>query len=274
MSASPIVSELNAAVLGVGVMGEILVNSLITAGVENIAVTVRREERGQELQERYPVRVVDSIEAVESADLIILAVKPQQFPALLNQIGEKVRPTATLVSLAAGITIDTIAGLVTPQVGIVRVMPNTPAVIGSGVFGVSAGPHTSPAALNLVSTVLASSGEVVVVPEELQSALTSVSGSGPAYLFYLAEAMIAGGVDGGLDEDTARKLTAKTLHGAAELLSQSPETPEELRRRVTSPGGTTAAATGTFDDNRVADAIRAGMAAARTRSDQLAEGSA
>jgi pyrroline-5-carboxylate reductase len=138
------------------------------------------------------------------------------------------------------------------------------------MFGISPGPGVSDEQVAAVVALLESGGRVVVVDESKQDAVTAVSGSGPAYVFYLAEAMIAGGIEAGLDEDTARTLAAQTLVGAAKLLSESDDTAEELRRRVTSPNGTTHAAITTFDECGVKDGLIAGVAAAATRSAELA----
>jgi pyrroline-5-carboxylate reductase len=148
-------------------------------------------------------------------------------------------------------------------------MPNTPALVGEGMFGISPGSSCSDEQLAAVTSLLEAGGKVVVVDEAQQDAVTAVSGSGPAYVFYLAEAMIAGGIEAGLDEATARVLAAQTLVGSAKLLAESDDTAEELRRRVTSPNGTTAAAIQAFDDRGVKDALAAGVLAAATRSAEL-----
>ena len=202
--------------------------------------------------------------------MVLLVVKPQDVPALLEEIAGSVRTDATVVSLAAGITIDTMTSALPDGIAVIRAMPNTPALVGEGMFGISPGPGVSDEQVAIVEALLESGGKVVVVDESKQDAVTAVSGSGPAYVFYLAEAMIAGGIDAGLDEATARTLTAQTLVGAAKLLSESDDTAEELRRRVTSPNGTTHAAITTFDEHGVKDGLIAGVAAAAARSAELA----
>jgi pyrroline-5-carboxylate reductase len=152
---------------------------------------------------------------------------------------------------------------------VLRVMPNTPAVVGEGMFGASPGSACSDQQVGLVAEILSHGGRFLVVDESLQDALTAVSGSGPAYVFYLAEAMIAGGVQAGLDDATARELTTQTIVGAAKLLSESEVDAAELRRRVTSPNGTTAAAIAGFDDRDVRGAIADGVVAAAKRSAEL-----
>ena len=259
------------AILGAGVMGETLLSAIIGAGqpAADVVISEKREERAAELREAYGVTVTGNAEAVAAADLVLIVVKPHDVPALLDEIAGSVRADATVVSLAAGITIDTMTSVLPDGVAIIRAMPNTPALVGEGMFGISPGPGAGDEQVAAVVALLESGGKVVVVDETQQDAVTAVSGSGPAYVFYLAEAMIAAGIQQGLDDDTARTLTAQTLVGAAKLLAESGDTAEELRRRVTSPNGTTHAAITTFDDRGVKDALIAGIAAAATRSAEL-----
>ncbi len=259
------------AILGAGVMGETLLSAILSAGhpVDHLVISEKRAERAEELRAAHGVEVTGNAEAVAAADVILLVVKPQDVPALLAEIADSVRAGATVVSLAAGIRIDAMTAALPDGVGVVRAMPNTPALVGEGMFGVSPGPSVSDEQLAAVVGLLESGGKVVVVDEDRQDAVTAVSGSGPAYVFYLAEAMIAGGVAEGLDEQTARTLTTQTLVGAAALLAGSSHTAEELRRRVTSPNGTTHAAITTFDDRGVKAGLQAGVAAAAARSAEL-----
>jgi len=259
------------AILGAGVMGETLLSAILSSGhpVDRLVISEKRAERAAELRAAHGVEVTGNAEAVADADIVLLVVKPQDVPALLDEIAGSVRPGSTVVSLAAGIRIDAMAAVLPDGVGVLRAMPNTPALVGEGMFGVSPGPAVTDEQLAAVVALLGSGGKVVVVDEGLQDAVTAVSGSGPAYVFYLAEAMIAGGVAEGLDEQTARTLAAQTLVGAAKLLSESAESAEELRRRVTSPNGTTHAAITTFDDRGVKVGLQAGVAAAAARSAEL-----
>jgi pyrroline-5-carboxylate reductase len=259
------------AILGAGVMGETLLAAIIGAGhpVADLVVSEKREERAAELREAHGVEVTGNPEAVAGADIVLVVVKPQDVEALLTEVADAVEPGATVVSLAAGTTIATMTALLPDGVAVVRAMPNTPALVGEGMFGVSPGPGMDDERLAGVVRLLESGGRVVVVDESQQDAVTAVSGSGPAYVFYLAEAMVAAGVAEGLDETTARLLTQQTLVGAAKLLAESDASAEELRRRVTSPNGTTHAAITTFDQHGVQDALRAGVAAAAARSAEL-----
>ncbi len=261
------------AILGAGVMGETLLAAILGTGhpVADLVISEKRADRAAELRETYGVSVTGNAEAVQGADTILLVVKPQDLPSLLDEIAASVDPSSTVVSLAAGMLIDTLEAALPDGVAVVRAMPNTPALVGEGMFGISAGASCSEAQLADVAALLKSGGKVVVVDESQQDAVTAVSGSGPAYVFYLAEAMIAGGVEAGLDEQTARTLAAQTLVGAAKLLTESAETAGELRRRVTSPNGTTAAAIATFDDRGVKEALTAGVLAAAARSAELSK---
>lgn len=259
------------AILGAGVMGETLLSAILSAGhpADRLVVSEKRAARAAELHATHGVEVTGNAEAVAGADVVLLVVKPQDVPALLDEIAGSVAATATVVSLAAGIRTDAIAGALPAGVAVVRAMPNTPALVGEGMFGVSPGASVSDEKLAVVVSLLEAGGRVVVVDEDRQDAVTAVSGSGPAYVFYLAEAMIAGGVAQGLDAGTARVLAVQTLVGAAKLLTESDDSAEELRRRVTSPNGTTHAAITTFDERGVMDGLVAGVAAAAARSAEL-----
>ncbi len=259
------------AIIGVGVMGETILSTLLAAGVapDHVVAVERRPERVEELRRTYGVDSAELVEAVRGAGLVLLVTKPQDVHDVLEQVGAQVDPGATLVSFAAGVRTATIEAAVPEGVAVVRVMPNTPALVGEGVFGLSPGHSCAPERLAEVERLLKPGGTVVVVDEDDQDALTAVSGSGPAYVFYLAEAMIAGGVEAGLDPATARRLAVATIHGSATLLAGSDDEPAELRRRVTSPNGTTAAAIATFDEHGVARAVADGVRAAAARSAEL-----
>lgn len=262
------------AVLGGGVMGEALASGLLSASGDRpeIVVAEKRPERAQELREQLGVELASPVEAVRAADVVILVVKPQDLLALLDDMGGEIEPDALVVSIAAGITTSAIEQRLTRGGHVVRAMPNTPARVGLGVTGVSAGASAGTEHVQLASDLLRAVGVVVEVPESLQDAVTAVSGSGPAYVFYLAEAMIASAVDLGLDEATAREMVNGTIQGAAALLVSSNDTARELRAKVTSPNGTTAAATAVFDERGLAALVGAGMTAARDRGRELAAG--
>lgn len=259
------------AILGAGVMGETLLSATLSSGhpTDHLVISELREERAAELRDRHGVEVTSNAEAAAGADIVLLVVKPQDVAALLVEIADAVRPGSTVVSLAAGVPIATMERALADGVAVVRAMPNTPALIGEGMFGISPGGSVTDEQLADVVTMLEAGGRVVVVDEAQQNAVTGVSGSGPAYVFYLAEAMIAGGVDAGLDPDVARELATQTVLGAARLLAESDDTAEELRRRVTSPHGTTHAAITTLDEHGVSAAVVAAVGSAAARSAEL-----
>lgn len=259
------------AILGGGVMGETLLSTVLQAGHDtaDVVVAEHHPERAEHLRTTYGVEVTNVASAVPDAGVILVLVKPQDVGALLAEVGPLVAEGAMVVSFAAGIRIATFEQALASGTPVVRVMPNTPALVGEGMFGVSVGHTVSDSQLVFVTSLLATGGEVVVIDESLQDALTAVSGSGPAYVFYLAEAMEAAGVQAGLEPSIASRLTEQTLIGAAKLLAESDADPAELRRRVTSPKGVTAEAVAVFDDSGVKDALVAGILRAVERSAEL-----
>ncbi len=200
---------------------------------------------------------------------IILAVKPQIMAEVLDGIAGAVNPDATIISIAAGIRSQFISDHLGGKGRIVRVMPNTPMLVGTGVSAVAAGPGADDADLAWAEKLFAACGKTVRVAEELIDAVIAVSGSGPAYFFYLIEAMVAAGVAEGLDRDMASALAIQTCRGAGELLTRTGDPPEVLRARVTSPGGTTQAAVESMDSAGVKDALIAAFRTAAERSREL-----
>ena len=262
------------AVIGAGVMGETLLSGLVRAGrrVDQLLVGEKREERVAELEERYGVRVVSNVDAATKADTVALVVKPQDMADVLGEIAPVLRPGQLLVSLAAGITTDFIESHVPEGVAVVRVMPNTPALVDQGMSAISAGSHCDEAHLVEAEELMASVGKVVRVPEKQQDAVTAISGSGPAYVFFVVESMIEAGVHLGLPRSTAQELVVQTLVGSAAMLKETGEHPTVLREQVTSPAGTTAAALRELEIHRVRAAFLAALEAARDRSRELAAG--
>lgn len=257
------------AVLGGGMMGEALIlglRDLVPTPV--IVVAEKSAERAGDLRDRLGLEVLEPVDAVRDADAVILVVKPQDTRALLAQVGPHVRAGALVLSIAAGIGTATVE-VSMPQATVVRAMPNTPARIGAGVTGISAGASCGEEGIALATRIMGAVGTVIVVPETLQDAITATSGSGPAYLFYLAEALMTAGEGLGLDADQARAAVVDTLLGAARLLAESGESPADLRRAVTSPNGTTAAAIAVLDEAGVMGTVEAALTAARDRSIEL-----
>ncbi|HJR36858.1 MAG TPA: pyrroline-5-carboxylate reductase [Nocardioidaceae bacterium] len=262
------------AILGAGVMGETLLSGLIRAGrrTEDLLVGEKRSDRAAELEERYGVSTVTNVEAAQKADTLALVVKPQDMGDLLAEIAPTVRPGQLVVSLAAGITTAFIETRLPDGVAVVRVMPNTPALVDEGMAAISRGSHCDEAHLLEAESLLASVGRVLRVPERQLDAVTAVSGSGPAYIFFVVESMIEAGVHLGLPRGTAAELVVQTVVGSAKLLRETGEHPTVLREQVTSPGGTTAAAVRELEDHKVRAAFLTALEAARDRSRALAEG--
>lgn len=260
------------AIIGAGVMGETLLSGLLRAGrrADDLMVGEKRAERAHELHERYGVTVSTNLEAAEKADTLALVVKPQDMEDLLKEISPAVRPGQLVVSLAAGITTSFLETHLPTGVAVVRVMPNTPALVDEGMAAISRGSHCDEGHLLEAESLMASIGKVIRVPEKQQDAVTAVSGSGPAYIFFVVEAMIEAGVHMGLPRSTSTDLVVQTVVGSAKLLRETGEHPTVLRERVTSPGGTTAAAIRELEDHKVRAAFLSAIEAARNRSRALA----
>lgn len=271
--------------IGAGNMGEAFIGAIIKADVFSPAMIYAcdaKKERLDFLTRVYGISVFDdNFKLFSASDVIILAVKPQQIDEVLLQIasnrGYEIFSRKIIISIAAGFSIKKIEDLLyTPldenakkKIPVIRVMPNTPALVCAGIAGMSANKNVVSEDLDIARTILEATGEVIEFKEEDLDAVTAVSGSGPAYIFYLVEAMIQGGVDLGLDLEDVASLTMATLRGAASLLEEMKESPEVLRRKVTSPGGTTEAAIKVLDDNRVKQHIVKALDAAARRSKEL-----
>jgi len=256
------------AVLGAGMMGEALVRGLLTAGWEpdRIVMADVRQGRLDELREVLGVHVEqDNATAAAGAEAVLLAVKPQDATEVLSGLG----PDRAVLSIVAGLRTSAIADAVGARTPVVRAMPNTPARVGRGVTALAAGAACDDATRTLAADVFSAVGPVVWLEEDLLDAVTAVSGSGPAYVFYLAEAMLTGAEQVGLDPTTARTLVVQTLRGAAEMLAQDDADPRELRAQVTSPGGTTEAAVAALDAHDVKAALAEAIARAARRSAEL-----
>ena len=261
------------AILGVGKLGEALLSGLLRAGRTpgDLVVTVRREERGHTLAERHGVQVVPTAQAA-LADVLLLTVKPQDMAALLAELHGLVAADRLVVSMAAGITTETVQAALAPGTPVVRVMTNTPVLVDEAMSAISAGSHAREEHLALTEELLRPVGKTARVPESQQDAVTALSGSGPAYFFYLVEAMTDAGILLGLPRQVAHDLIVQTALGAALMLRDSGEHPVRLREAVTSPAGTTINAIRVMEDHGVRAAMLSALEAARDRSRQLATG--
>lgn len=263
------------AVLGTGKIGEALVSGVLRAGkpVGEVLVTARRPERAAELTERYGVAAVSTAEAAKNADTLILAVKPQDMAALLADLGPHLPAGRLVVSGAAGITTAFVAErLGVPGLPVVRVMTNTPVLVDEGMSAISAGAHATDEHLRRTEEIFRPVGKTIRVPEAQQDAVTALSGSGPAYFYFLVEAMIDAGILLGLPRASAHDLIVQSAVGAAVMLRDTGEHPVKLREAVTSPGGTTISAIRELENHAVRAALIAALEAARDRSRELASG--
>ena len=265
--------------LGCGSMSEAILVGLLSAGTpaENVTATVRRSERAEELRGRYPGLTVlaeqddagANAAAVQGADVAVLGVKPMGIADMCRSIGPALDPTTVVVSVAAAVTIATMEAALPTGQPLVRSMPNTPLKVGRGAVGISAGSQVTDSQLDAARAVFAGAGTVVVVPEDQLDAVSAVSGSGPAYAFYLAEAMAAAGVELGLDPELSMTLARETVAGAGIMLTERDADPAVLRRNVTSPNGTTERAIAAFDEAGLSKIIARGAAAAAERAAEL-----
>jgi pyrroline-5-carboxylate reductase len=257
-------------------MGEALISGLIRSGGRNadeIVVTCRREERARELAERYGVAAtLSNPEAVARAEVLVLMVKPQDMEALLEDIREHVRPEQLVISFAAGIRTSFVEKRLPDEVPVVRVMSNVAVLVDEAMSVVAPGAHAGEEHLEVSEELLGYVGKVLRLKEVHLDAITATSGSGPAYFFLLAEAMIEACILLGLSRDVATELIVQTMLGSAKMLRDTGRHPVELREMVTSPGGTTIAAIRHLEEAGVRAAFLNAIDAARHRSAELAQG--
>ncbi len=259
------------AVLGAGKIGEALLSGLLSAGrnPDDLMFTERYPDRAATLEQVYRVRAVDTATAARKADVLVVAVKPQDIDPLLAELAALVSSGTLIVSLCAGLPTALYERRLPDGVPVVRVMPNTPMLVGEAMSAISAGRFATDAHLELTEELLGSVGKVVRVPESQQDAVTALSGSGPAYFFYLVEAMIDAGILIGLPRPMVTELITQSAVGAARMLRDTGDHPVLLREAVTSPGGTTIMAIRELERHGVRAALLAAIEAARQRSAEL-----
>ncbi|MGD8317682.1 MAG: pyrroline-5-carboxylate reductase [Myxococcales bacterium] len=259
--------------IGAGNMASAIIRGLVntgTLGAERILAADPDAERLQRLESEIGIRVsADNAHVVRESDVVVLATKPQTFPQVLPVVSAALTADTLVISIAAGISTRLIERAFPRGMRVVRTMPNTPALVGAGATAIAGGKHATDADLDLAQTLFQSVGIAVRVPEAQIDAVTGLSGSGPAYVFAMIEALRDAGAAEGLPEDTALRLAAQTVLGAARLLLEEREPPEVLRQRVTSPGGTTRAGLDALDAAGFADGLRAAVRAATRRSVEL-----
>ena len=256
-------------VVGGGAMGEALLAGWVASGIPaaEIGVVEPHAARAADLVARHGVREA-TVDDAASAEVVVLAVKPNTVPKVLDALHGPLAPGALVISIAAGVPLTVLEGAL-PGVAVVRVMPNTPALVGKGMAGVVPGAAASDAQVECAVGLMEAVGKAVVIGEHQLDALTALSGSGPAYLFYVAEAMIEGGVHQGLTRAEATALVNQTFVGSAALLAEYGKSATELREMVTSPAGTTAAALRTLDERSVRAAFLAAAEACRDRAVEM-----
>jgi pyrroline-5-carboxylate reductase len=261
------------AFLGAGNMAEALVKGLLRAGVASpgeILLTDRRQERLAELEKSYGVRTSnDNKGAAAQAAIIVLSVKPQVMNKLLAEIAPALDGTKLVISIAAGVPLAAVERRVGHGVRIIRTMPNTPALVGAGATAISAGEHATPEDMEQAKALFDAVGKTVILDESLLDAVTGLSGSGPAYVFLIIEALSDAGVKMGIDRRNAQDLAAQTVLGSAQLLLETGEHPGRLKDQVTSPGGTAIAGLHTLEAGGLRTTLMNAVEAATQRAHEL-----
>ena len=275
---SPKITLPTIALLGAGSMGRAIIAGLLSpdvhveGGVRLTNRTAREDEFAGDARVTRLV-VAETLDAnrlaVAGASVVIIGVKPAMVADLLDDIADALAPDALIVSVAAGVTTRTMEAHLPAGQPVVRTMPNTPATVGRGVTGLTVGTRTTPEDLALAVQLFETVGDVLVVEEEAMDALGSISGSGPAYVFYFIEKLIETAIDKGFTREQADLMVRGTFTGALELLRKSGEQPAELRRRVTSPGGSTERAIAAFDDADIRGILDAATDAAVARQREM-----
>lgn len=262
------------AFLGAGNMANALIKGLIRAGTSpaTITATVMRAEKQTELQQAHGIRVgFDNLAAASAAQVIVLCVKPQAMNKVLTQIAPAIDSTKLVISIAAGVPIAAIERRFGPGTRIVRAMPNTPALVGLGATAVSGGEHATPDDVALATKLFEAVGLTTVLDESQLDAVTGLSGSGPAYIFLIIEALSDAGVKVGLSRHIALKLAAQTVLGSAHLLLETGQHPGHLKDQVTSPGGTAIAGLHTLEAGGLRTTLMDAVEAATRRAKELGE---
>ncbi|NMA52251.1 MAG: pyrroline-5-carboxylate reductase [Peptococcaceae bacterium] len=259
--------------LGGGAMAEALITALLQSGLTEpraIFVSNIRLARKEYLKQKFGVNLADNAAVASEADIVILAVKPQVIPSVLTDIAPYVRNDMTIISIAAGKTSGFIESFFDVQVPVVRVMPNTPCLVGEGASALSPGKFCGQENMDQALAIFSAAGKAVVVDESLMDCVTGLSGSAPAYMYLIMEGLIDGAVRLGMPRDAARLLTAQTMLGAAKMVLETGEHPAKLKDMVTTPGGTTSAGLYKLEEGALRATLMKAVAEATARSSQLA----
>jgi pyrroline-5-carboxylate reductase len=268
------------AFLGTGSMGSAILNGMIQSGTKgsDVRATTKTVANSEELAIKYGVSAfatdhqpnANSL-AVEGADVVIVAVKPAYVIAVLDEIRDAISKDALVISVAAGVQIKTMEEHLPETVAVIRAMPNTPALIQKGVTGISTGSRVSAVQLEIATSLFESVGKTLVIPEDHIDALSTISGSGPAYVFYFIEEFINTAISHGFSQEAAYLMVSQTFLGASELLVQTQGDPAELRRQVTSPNGTTMKAIAVLQEGNLHDLFLKATSAALARAKEIAQ---
>ena len=266
------------AIIGAGSMGGAILSGLIAAGTaaDSITASTATNESAKALADKFSIKTFAletsasaNAEAAKDADILLIAVKPAKVLETLDQIKDSVKDGALVISVAAGVTTESMEQAIGSKASVIRAMPNTPSIVGHGVTGIAKGQSANDAQLELAKELFNTVGQVLVVDEDKINALSTISGSGPAYVFYFAEKLMNAAKKMGFSEKEANLMVRSTFLGSATLLAASSETPETLRAQVTSPNGTTMEATNTFDAYNIEGTIEMATRAALARAIEL-----
>jgi len=260
--------------VGAGSMAEAMIRGLLRGNVfspDRITASAPREERVAELREKYGVNATTDNVAAASAQIVVLSVKPQILGRVLAEVGRLIAPDALVISIAAGVPMSTIEARLGPGARVIRAMPNTPALVDAGATAIAGGEHAHESDLADAKRIFDSVGITVILEESQLDAVTGLSGSGPAYVFLILEALSDAGVKVGLSRRTAQLLAAQTLLGSAKLLLETNEHPGRLKDMVTSPGGTAITGLHTLENGGVRTTLMNAVEAATRRSRELGE---
>jgi pyrroline-5-carboxylate reductase len=261
------------AIIGGGVMGGTIISALRATGWPDarIALVEKDPDRAATLKELHGIEVDAKLaKVVKGAEVVVIAVKPQDVGAILKDLAKALDPAALVLTVAAALPLSFYEASLPSGTPVIRAMPNTPAIVAQGATAIAGGKHAREEDFGTVQTLLRATGLVVKVSEDTMDAVTAVSGCGPAYFYAMVEALTESGVAQGLDRILATQLAAQTFVGAARLLIESGDTPQSLRKRVSSPGGTTNAALEAMSHAGLQDVISAGAKAAVTRANEIA----
>jgi pyrroline-5-carboxylate reductase len=268
--------KLNLAIIGAGVMGEVILNGILEAGLytsRHLMITAQRVEKIEKLHKSFGVNIAtDNRLAASFADIILLAVKPADVQKVLKEIKSVgLKENCLLISIAAGVSIDKITKILGQDFPVIRVMTNTPCQVGAGMSVLSGNQSVSQNHITIAQEIFNSVGETLILSEKYLDAVTGLSGSGPAFFFLIAETLIDAGVLQGLPRDVSRKLVLETMIGSALLLKKSEKHPAPLKDMVTSPGGTTIAGIQVMEEYKVRAALLKVVETATKRSKELGD---